>query len=224
MKYLGPPQSGSLAGQTASHNRAGQYYRNRRSPVQPIGTGRRSFIRAAFGAASIGWASLTAPEQAAWTSFAAGHPITDSLGQSVVLTGQQMFVRCQTSATNVGAGPISDPPASTAVPDVTAATFTFSVATGISVDGFTGAADDHVAVAFSRPVSPGVSFMKTFWQPLGTDGYNAADDAPLDLTTAIYAAEFGAPVAGQAVFCRITPVNQYGFNGTPKIVRAIVTA
>ncbi len=223
MKYLGPPQSGSQADTTASHNRAGQYYRNRRSPVQPVGSGRRAFVRAAFGSASTNWASLAAVDQAAWASFAAGHPITDSLGQSIVLTGQQMYVRVNTSLLNVGEPLTPTVPASTALPDVTAATFVFDNVTGASIAGFTGGASDFVVAAFSRPVSAGIGFMKTFWQPLGAAGYIDAASAPYLLALAPYATEFGVVVVGQKIFVRLTPVNQFGWNGTPVIISVLVT-
>lgn len=224
MKFLGPPSSGSIAGTTSSHNRAGQYTRNRRAPVQPIGTGRRAFIRASFGLSSGAWSSLTSAQQAAWTSFAASYPITDALGQSITLTGHQMFVRCSTSLINVGQAVPTTPPATNAVPDVSSVTFAFSIATGISFDGFTGTPGDFVALAVSAPMSPGRSFNKTFWQPLGEPGYTDASSAPGLMPTATYAAQFGTPVIGQAVFCKVTPVNVGGFNGTPAIVRTLVVA
>ena len=102
MKYLGAPQSGSQANTTASHNRAGQYYRNRRSPVQPVGTGRRAFVRSSFGAASAAWAALSGAAQASRIAYANSHPITDSLGQSITLTGHQMYVGVGVSLLNVG--------------------------------------------------------------------------------------------------------------------------
>src|SRR6516162_7143681 len=102
MKFLGVPSSGSIAGTVFSHNRAGQYQRNRRAPVQPVGTGRRAFVRANFSAASTAWAALTAANQAAWIAFANSHPITDSLGQSITLTGQQMYVAVGAQLLNCG--------------------------------------------------------------------------------------------------------------------------
>ncbi len=115
MKYLGAPQSGSQANTTASHNRAGQYYRNRRSPVQPVGTGRRAFIRSSFGNASTAWAGLSGANQAAWIAYANSHPITDALGQSITLTGHQMFVAVATQLANVGAAAPTIPPVSSVV-------------------------------------------------------------------------------------------------------------
>ena len=224
MKFLDVPQSGSIAGTVHSHNRAGQYTRNRRMPVQPVGSGRRAIVRARFGAGSAAWAGLTAVEQAGWDSFAADHPVVDALGQSVVLTGHQMYVRVSASAANVGLAAPTGPIADIELPVLAAITFTFSIAAGAEIDDFTGTAGEKVAAAFSRPMSSGRRFNKTFWQPLGADGYTDGDAAPYALTSALYQAEFGLPVVGQRIFARVTPVSGAGFNGTPVIVQALVAA
>jgi hypothetical protein len=224
MKYLDVPSSGSIADRTHSHNRAGQYTRNRRSPVQPIGTGRRAFIRSAFGSASAGWASLAPAVQEAWISFAADHPVTDALGQSVVLTGHQMFVAVGVNLLNVGESLPTNPPASVALPDISAVTSTASVAGGFSIDNFTGDSTDFVTTAYSKPMGAGRRFTKTFWQPPGALGFFAADSAPVTFTSALYAAEFGAFAVGQVIFCKITPINLDGWAGTPAIVRMVASA
>lgn len=220
MKFLGVPSSGSIAGTTSSHNRAGQYTRNRRAPVQPVGNGRRAFIRQAFGAASTAWSSLAAATQAAFTSYAAGHPITDALGQSVTLTGHQMFVALQTSLNNCGIVTVAAVPASSSVFSAGAPTFTAVHAGAITFTptGLGGAAD-FLLLAFSAPVSGGVSFMKTFCQLLHVAGNAVA----ASVVTTAYNAQFGSPVAGQRIFYRATPVNQYGVVGTPVIGFASVS-
>ena len=220
MKFLGPPSSGSLAGTTSSHNRAGQYTRNRRAPVQPVGTGRRAFIRSSFSAASKAWQALTAANQAAWTSYAASHPITDALGQSVTLTGHQMFVGVATSLLNCGQALPTLPPASAAVFSPGVPTFTAVHAGAITLTpAGGGAAGDFLLYAFSAPVSAGVSFMKTFWQA----GHVAGNSVAAIVATTAYTAQFGTLTAGSKVFVKVTPVNQYGVSGTPNIISAIVT-
>ena len=220
MKFLGPPSSGSIAGTTSSHNRAGQYTRNRRSPVQPVGTGRRAFVRSAFGASSTAWASLTGANQAAWIAFANGHPITDALGQSITLTGHQMFVGVATSLLNVGQATPSVPPVSTATvaPVVTAFTVTHLGVITITMT-VTGGASDFILIAFAAPVSAGVTFQKTFWQQLHVPGNSvgAATYGPA------YVTQFGTIPVGSKVFLKLTPVNQYGWSGTPLILSAIVS-
>lgn len=220
MKILDIPRSGSIAGITSSHNRAGQYVRNRVSPTQPPGTGRRATVRGNFSSVSAFWNSLTAAQQDAWTSYADSHPITDTLGQSIKLTGHQMFISCGSSLLNVGESFQSTPPTSSYVYPLGNITPAFSIASGLSIAWDGSNAADFVAAAVSRPRSSGTRFMKTFWQFSALAG----DASPASLTTAAYAAQFGAPVAGQRVFYRLTGCNAEGVILPPTIGSMIVTA
>jgi hypothetical protein len=220
MKFLGMPSSGSIAGTTFSHNRAGQYTRNRRAPVQPIGTGRRAVIKAAFGAASSAWAGLSAADQAAWINYAAAHPTTDSLGQTITLTGQQMYVAIGTQLINCGEDLPSSPPVSSVVATPTMSVFTVTHAGVITITlGATGSADDFLLIAFSAPQSAGITFCRTFWQQTVVPG-NSAGGATYGTA---YVAQFGTIPAGSKVFIKLTPVNQYGVTGTPLIAVAVVS-
>ena len=212
MKILDVPQSGSLGGQTSSHNRAGQYRRARRSPVQPTGTGRRGFIRAAFGAASSAWGGLTDAVRMAWASYAASVPYTDALGQSVTLTGHQMYVAIATSLANVGVAPPAAPPVSSATiaPVVSTATMT-AAGVGTLTLAAGGLSTDYVCIAFSKPMPAGRSFIATFWQQT----HIAANVVTATLFGPAYIAQFGAVHAGQKIGYKLTPVNQYGVAGTP---------
>lgn len=220
MKYLGAPQSGSQANTTASHNRAGQYYRNRRSPVQPVGSGRRAFIRSAFGAASTGWAGLSPALQLSFAAYAAAHPITDALGQSITLTGQQMYVSIATALANCGQpAPTIVPTSSvTTAPVASAFTVTHLGVVTVTLDG-SGSASDFILIAFSKPLSAGVSFNKTYWQQTvvpasSVGGATYGTD---------YVAQFGTIPTGTKVFLKLTPVNQYGVTGTPAVYTAVAT-
>lgn len=212
MKFLGAPSSGSMAGTTYGHNRSGQYQRNRRSPVQPVGTGRRGVIRSAFGAASSSWAALTAAVQAAWISYADSHPYTDRLGQSFKLTGHQMYVALQTQLLNCGVAISSAIPVSDSVFSAQFTAFTAVHAGAISLTpAGLGGATDFLLLAFSKPQSGGRTFCKTFWQY----GHVAGNSVAAVVLTTGYKAQFGDVIAGQRIFYRLTPVNQYGVTGNP---------
>jgi hypothetical protein len=220
MKFLGAPSSGSIAGTTSSHNRAGQYTRNRRAPTQPVGTGRRAAIRTAFGSAARGYAGLTASQQAAWAAYAAMYPITDALGQSITLTGQQMYVAITTQLLNCGAAqsaatPVSNVVASAGVPTLTAV---HAGAITLTPAGL-GVMADYQLYAFSAPQSSGTSFCKTFWQA----GHVAGNSVTAIVATTAYTNQFGPIQAGQRIFFKLTPVNQYGVTGTPYISFISVT-
>jgi len=219
MKFLGPPSSGSIAGTTFSHNRAGQYTRNRRTPVQTIGTGRRALIRSYFGGASSGWNALTAAQQAAWDSYASLNPITDSLGQSITLTGQQQFVSIYTSCLNTGIAAPTAPPASNAVYTPAVTSFTATVATPVLTILFVaGSTGQFVNVQVSPPMNAGRRYNGTWWQ--------VKTQAATVTTTDIhipYITQFGLWAIGQKIWYKANPVNASGVIGTPVIGAAIST-
>jgi hypothetical protein len=220
MKFLGVPSSGSIAGTVFSHNRAGQYQRNRRAPVQPVGTGRRAFVRANFSAASTAWAALTAANQAAWIAFANSHPITDSLGQSITLTGQQMYVAVGAQLLNCGQTLPTAVPVSSAVAAPVVSAFTVTHAGVITVTlTASGTASDFILFGFSAPLSAGITFNSTYWQMLHVPG-NSTGGATYGTA---YVAQFGTIPTGAKIFLRLTPVNQYGVTGTPVTVTAVAT-
>ena len=220
MKILSDPSSGSIAGVTHSHGRAGQYTRSRRTPVQPVGSGRRGVIRSAFGAASSAWAALTGAVQLAWGAYANGKPYTDALGQAIKLTGHQMYVAINTQLLNVGAAQSAVIPISDAVfaPVLTTFAAVHAGAITLTMSG-SGAVTDHLCCAFSAPKSGGVAFCKTFTQLLVCLG----NLATAQVITTAYVAQFGAVAVGQRIFYRLTPVNQYGVAGVPNIGYITVT-
>jgi hypothetical protein len=156
--------------------------------------------------------------------FANGHPITDSLGQSIVLTGQQMFVRMGANLQNTGSALPVTPPADLTLPNITDATLTYSIATGASISFTGGTGAQKVAVGMSQPVSSGRRFWKTFWQPPGGDGWILSNASPYTLTPIIYQGQFGPPVIGQRIFARVTGYSADGWNSPAAIISAIVTA
>lgn len=220
MKFLDVPQSGSTAGQTHSKNRAGQYIRSRRAPVQPPGTGRRATIRAAFGAASQGYGNLTAAQQMAWQSYADSYPYTDALGQSIKLTGHQMFVAIGTNRLNVGLDLPTNPPTSNEVTPITGLDATFSLATGAELVFDATASGEKTTISFSPPLSPGRLFNKTYWQFSVVNGPGTGESC----ATTFYAAEFGSPAVGQRVFAKVQNINAEGVAGVPVTIMMTVVA
>lgn len=221
MKIIDIPRSGSYQAITSSRNRAGQYVRNRRAPVQPLGTGRRAFIRGAMGSASSSWGGLTDAQRAAWNSYADVTPYVDRLGQSITLTGHQIFVAINTQLLNCGSAISNVPPIDNVVPVLTDVTFLADISDTTVAAGFatTGSPSDFILVAYSPQMPSGRQFNGRWWQA----GTVAGDSGDADFY-AEYIAEFGALTAGRRIFVKLTPVNQYGVTGAPTIVSALVTA
>jgi hypothetical protein len=96
MKFIpsvGGEYSGAVGGWVASHNRFGQYFRRRSVPVNPSSQYQQT-VRAYFAEAVRYWVDiLDAGERAAWNTYAANTPVLDKLGQTIYLTGQNMFIR-----------------------------------------------------------------------------------------------------------------------------------
>lgn len=91
---LGGAYSGSMGGLTASRNKGGQYFRRRAMPTNPQ-TPQQERTRASFAAAALMWGNLTQEVRDGWTNYAKAVDWKDSLGQTIRLTGMQMFVRTQ---------------------------------------------------------------------------------------------------------------------------------
>lgn len=221
MKIIDIPRSGSAGSVTSSRNRAGQYTRNRRSPTQPIGSGRRADIRAAFSAATKGWSDLTDAQRMAWAAFADTYPYQDSLGQTIKLTGHQLYVACGTQLLNCGEPLPTDAPTSGVTPSVSAVTVSIAVGTSaFQVDATNdGTANDFLLIQVSPPMSAGRMFNGRWWQADSVD----PTVGPYNVWAA-YIAEFGTPAVGQKVFVKVTPVAENGLTGTPFITSALVAA
>lgn len=215
MKYLGQPQSGSQANTTASHNRAGQYLRNRRSPVITTRTPKQGILRGKFGSASASWQSLPADLQAAWTAFAHGYPVKDSLGQSIVLTGQQYYIGIQTSLMNAGQPIDTAVPTNTSTPAVDTPTLTIADDGTITVAVASVTVGDFIVVGCSPVKSNGVNFNKQFSQFAVLTSENLSQDI-----TAEYEAQYGAVGAGRKIFARFKEVNSSGMTGPDLIIQA----
>jgi len=131
-----------------------------------------------------------------------------------------MCVKVNTQLLNCGgaltaAPPVSNAVASAGIPTLTAV---HSAAITLTPTGL-GAAGDFQLYAFSAPQSAGVLFMKTFWQA----GHVAGNSTTAIVATTAYTTQFGAVTAGQRIFFKVTPVNQYGVTGVPYISFAAVT-
>jgi hypothetical protein len=217
MKILDVPQSGSLGGVTSSHNRAGQYRRARRTPVSPTRTDKQGVIRGRFGSASAAWQSLASDLQAAWTAFAANYPVVDSLGQSIVLTGQQFFIGLQSSLMNAGQPMNTGIPVNTSVPAVDTPQLLIYADGTVIVSCASITPGDWNLVGLSKVLSNGKNFNKTFSQFAVLSG----DNLVADISDA-YARQFGAPVSGRKIFARFKEVNSDGMSGPPLILQSSV--
>lgn len=155
---LGGQLSGSVGGVTASHNRYGQYLRNRTKPVNP-NSERQQAARSSFAASTLRWKALTELQRQAWAAYAAMTPKLNKLGESVTLSPNAWYVATNTFRKSVTGPNLAAVDTAPFTPGLDESTFTFSsalTATNIITFTQTGAAD-LVALFLGPAVSAGVS-------------------------------------------------------------------
>jgi hypothetical protein len=145
MKFLGTfitSASGSLGGIVASHNRGGGYLRARTVPVNP-NTTLQVDIRTIMTNLAIAWQTvLTQAERDAWTVYADNTAWTNGIGESIVLTGINMFIRSNSAILQAGGTRIDAAPTIfTLAPMEAALSATASVATQDLLVAFDDTAD-----------------------------------------------------------------------------------
>lgn len=199
MKLLTVPQSGSLAGQTASRNRNGQYLRTRAVPVNP-NTSAQGVVRARLALNSAAWRALTSAQRAGWSDLGLQMLRTDSLGQQQTLTGQQAYCSVNNERLAAGDAVLSDAPALSTPSALATATITLT-ATSFSI-AYTPtplATGTHLFIFVSPQRSAGRSFESDFRLLAVT----AAAAASPHNALAAYTAKFGVPVVGNRVFLQL---------------------
>lgn len=120
--------SGSVAGCTFSRNRSGSYIRGRSLPVNP-NSAQQTVVRAAFGTLVARWTTtLTQIQRDTWSVWATNTPQTDSLGNPIIITGQNAYIKMNTQRIQVGLGIVDTAPfifsgAALTPPNLVSATF-----------------------------------------------------------------------------------------------------
>jgi hypothetical protein len=217
MKFLGPPQSGSAAGQTSSRNRFGQYLRNRASPVQPR-TPAQLNQRARMSTNAAAWRALTDAQRAGWLSLGAMITRTDSLGQTYTLNGFMAYCSVNNNLLDAGDAAVSDAPAIVTPPDLLTVTVTLTAAAfSIAYTATPLAAGVRLFIFASPQQSAGRKFNGDYRLIAITA---AAAASPHNLLAA-YTAKFGVPVVGNKIFISLG-TQKAGFRGSAFNVGQVV--
>lgn len=168
MKYISPLISdarGSLGGTTFARNRSGVYTRARIAPTQPRTTSQQD-NRANFAALASSWKSLAQSDIQAWNTTAAGKSLTDTLGNSYMPSGMQLYMSCNRNLGFIGLGPLSTPgPEPPALPSWDGTISNFSTHEGevenlyITPPGPTYGLAANAVISMSGCISPSISFV-----------------------------------------------------------------
>jgi len=220
MKMLDVPQSGSIAGQTSSRNRFGQYRRTRAIPVNP-NTSAQVAVRGYLTTASQAWKTLDPADVDGWNAYATTHGVLDSLGQTIYLTGHQWFVKVNTALAAAGLSQVTAPPGNIAiaVPQVTIVDETVAAFEITSATDYSGA-DVTVQVFCSPPMSPGTAFNGDY-RLVAT----VATPGPGDtlVSEAELVAKWGTLAAGMKFYLRFTGVSEASGIGGSTDLSSVLT-
>jgi len=167
MKFKGTivgEASGSVASLCFSHNRGGQYIRNRAVPTNPQ-TAQQQVVRNAVASVCGNWSLLTAAQRAAWDTYALNVPMADSLGEPRNVGGIGMYMRSNvprvqdirarvdTAPATFTLGPITPP----AITSITAST-SVMIITFTATDLWDATTGGFLFVYTSRPFSAAINY------------------------------------------------------------------
>ena len=216
MKYRGQPQSGSVANQTASRNRYGQYFRDRVTPDETA-TGRRTLAWSYLAAAVAAWPTLTDLQRASWEQL--GLLSRGNGWPQGPLSGQAAFIRVNVRRQWLSNSITADVPPREVVGLMGLELSISSLGVMTIAWSALGPASNTLEVQGSFPVSAGRSswFQWRRFLSLGIAGAQ-----PFDFTLG-YVTDFGGvPAAGQRVFVRGYVASVEGLSVTPHVVASAV--
>lgn len=172
-----------------------------RTPVQQAN-------RARMSANSALWRTLTSEQRQAWKGYALNHPVVNSLGQTVVLSGHMMFNAINVRMNNIGLLSVSVPPNEE---DPVSTPSVSSVDQSVGSVEFEIAASDpgcYVVFYFSPARSQGVSFNGDY-RYIAAQATDDINPTNVNLGPTL-AAKYGTQVVGQKYFYRIVYCNAVG--------------
>ena len=193
-----------IGGIVATKGHAGNFMRKKVSPIQPRSQAQRN-VRANFTANSKTWATLGATVIAGFNALAKSTPKKDRFGQSVTLTGFQLYQQLSRNISTVSGTPLAAAPTSLTAPSAgsltvvcSAGTPTFTVAPATYPP--TGSS---MAIYASPQLSPGRQFVGKNYKLVSVLAYNVTPVAA-DIKSA-YTQMYGTLVAGKniQVLCKI---------------------
>lgn len=193
--------SGSIGGDTWSHNRFGNYVRLRSIPVQPESAAQLD-RRAALATWSSYWSTLSASIRLSWKVWAQNNPIVDRLGDKRILSGHMAFVALNSRLDTVGGSLVTNPPVVAAPYALQTLTIAASVATQQVTLTYTATpiGAGHVLYTWAaKTPTPTINYVKNLLRFVDTSGDNQASPC----ACANIATKLGALTLGETIIVRV---------------------
>jgi hypothetical protein len=204
---------GSIAGQTFSKNANGAYIRNRSKPANRNTTAQQE-VRNTFGSIARAWKDLTGSQQESFIGLVASYPYVNSVGESSIYTGFQLYQKANSQLMLVGLPPIVEmiPPVSLpATTSLDAATISIGATVFNLTATFAGSLE--VPTGCVAVFEATRSYAGGTYRPKRQDFkqfYVAAEETEIDAINeyAAYSNVFGAPTQpGSTIFFRVSLVS-----------------
>lgn len=215
---------GKIGGHVASKNRSGAYLRTKVTPINRQSSYQQA-IRARLTAISQAFRGLTAAQVLAWNSAVADFKKNNIFGDSVQLSGAQLYQRLNNNLSVIGQSLLTQPPLPVSVANMGTLTLTGAKGTPALSLAFTTAiaVGESVKLYATAGVSNGKKFVKSEYRLI--DILTSADTTPANILAA-YTAKFGAmPVAGMQIFVKAVNVsNTTGIEGQSVSASCVVAA
>lgn len=215
-----------IAATVFTKNRAGASIRNRTTPINRRSVGQTS-KRQQLSSLSSGWRGLTQAQRDGWNSAAPSFPQQDNLGQTIFLTGAQLYVRCNANILLIGGTAITAAPSPASFAVLAIGVYTAVSGTGVISIAFTPTpvpTGFTLVIKASAPVSAGKAFIgNSAFRFITTIAAAAASPA---LLTTPYPLVFGAITSkiGLKIFIKVYLMQTAtGLAGIPVRASAIIS-
>jgi hypothetical protein len=119
--------SGKINGMVASHNAGGAYMRALKIPSNPNSPAQQT-VRTAMATLAANWKALSAAGREAWATYAANVPVQNALGDTIHVTGQNMYVRSNIPRLQSGLAVVTTAPTTFDLGDFSGCTLTAAAA------------------------------------------------------------------------------------------------
>lgn len=161
----GQQRSGSIGGSTYSRNRGGQYIRTRAIPTNPS-TARQLAVRNNLAQLSDRWQNiLTQVQRDAWAVYASNTPVTNPLGEQILLSGLNMYIRGNAPRLQAAVALVDDGPSLFGLPDPPvdmalgiSAPFTLNGVVDPALNAWAAEDDAYLLTYTGRPQNPTINY------------------------------------------------------------------
>jgi len=216
---------GSVSGNTHQHGRYGQIVRKKGKAINRNSTA-QAVVRDFFSTLTKNWRSLTDNQRVSFRTGTADFQKKDSLSQTIILTGHQLYIALNRNLQTIGQALITSMPFKRSIPAVTTASVDADVSDATIVLTYTPAipATDKWVLRATAPLSAGKFSNSQNYKVI--DVLATADASPADVTAA-YEVVYGTSwkTAGAKIFFTLTPVGMAeGIQGTTSNFNTVVVA